>query len=144
MKIQIEESIVINANMEQVWEVLSAFHLYEEWNSVIVFYQAELQVGEKIAIRLQLARMKATVMRPTVLNLEDGKELRWKGHLGFKGVFDGEHYFLLKALDVNKTKLVHGEFFSGLLLLFLKKMIKRNTVEGFKAFNTSLKKRVEE
>jgi hypothetical protein len=33
--------------------------------------------------------------RPTVLNAETNRELRWLGHLLAPGLFDGEHSFTI-------------------------------------------------
>ena len=45
------------------------------------------------------------------------KELRWKGQLLIPGIFDGEHYLIFETLDGNKTRLSHGEKFSGCLTM---------------------------
>lgn len=61
--------------------------------------------------------------KPKILTLEPNKEFRWKGKLGINGIFDGEHYFILEYLDKNKTKFIHGEKFSGILVYFAGKML---------------------
>lgn len=144
MNIHIEESIQIDAGVERVWQVLSAFHLYAEWSPTLGFYQRELRVGERAQVSFKQPGMKTILMKPTILRLEACEELRWSGHFVVQGLFDGEHYFLLEALAADKTRFVQGEYFSGLLVPFLKKMINNQTLEGFKLFNAALKKRVEE
>jgi hypothetical protein len=65
------------------------------------------------------------------------------GKLGIKGVLDGEHYFQLKVIDSQKTELIHGENFSGILSGLLLKMIGEKTKNGFEAMNEALKIEVE-
>ena len=80
--------------------------------------------------------------KPTVLTANPGRELRWLGVLGVRGVFDGEHSFVLSANADGSTRLTHGEIFSGVLVALMKRTID-NTQDGFTAFNQALKLRVE-
>jgi hypothetical protein len=81
--------------------------------------------------------------RPTVLALRPERELRWLGRLFIPGLFDGEHYFLLEPMGEGRTRLTHGEKFSGLLVGFLSGALS-GTEAGFKAMNTALKQKAEE
>jgi hypothetical protein len=55
--------------------------------------------------------------------------------------FDKYHEFLLEPEGAG-TKMRHREYFSGILVLFLKKTLAR-TEEGFHALNRALKQRAE-
>ena len=55
-------------------------------------------------------------MRPTVVKLEPGRELRWLGSLGVTGLFDGEHGFRVVPEDVGRCRFEHFETFTGLLV----------------------------
>jgi hypothetical protein len=59
------------------------------------------------------------------------------------GIFDGDHYFILKPISDSETILIQGEMFSGILVPFFKKMIHGNTKKGFEIFNEALKDKVE-
>jgi hypothetical protein len=80
--------------------------------------------------------------RPTVLCVRPERELRWRGRLFIPGLFDGEHYFLINPINDGKVDFVHGENFSGLLVLFLGGVLAA-TEAGFRAMNTALKEKVE-
>jgi hypothetical protein len=54
------------------------------------------------------------------------------------GLFDGEHYFILKPNEKGTTDFIHGEKFSGILVPFFKGMLKK-TQEGFELMNQELK-----
>lgn len=81
--------------------------------------------------------------RPKVLVAEPNTELRWLGRLLIPGLFDGEHYFRLSSLGSNRTRLVHGERFSGVLVPFAKSSLESATRAGFEAMNKALKARAE-
>ena len=55
-----------------------------------------------------------------------------------KGIFDGEHYFILSQEDGNKTKFIHGEKFSGILVYLVGKTLDK-TKGGFELMNESLR-----
>ena len=80
---------------------------------------------------------------PEVLVAIEKEELRWVGRLGFKGIFDGEHYFILEETDRGTTVFRHGENFTGLLGYPLIALIREDTHNGFVAMNKALKARAE-
>ncbi len=79
--------------------------------------------------------------KPTVLNLETGAAFRWLGKFLFKGLFDGEHYFILQATPEG-VMWVHGEHFHGLLVPLFRRMLQAQTLPGFEAMNQALQQRV--
>jgi hypothetical protein len=81
---------------------------------------------------------------PEILVADENAELRWVGKFGFKGIFDGEHYFILEETDRGTTIFRHGESFTGILGYPLLALIREDTENGFKAMNVALKARVEE
>ncbi|WP_037495898.1 SRPBCC domain-containing protein [Sphingobacterium deserti] len=143
-KIDIELEITINATMVDVWAVFSDFKAYSDWSPTLHFIASAPEVGKKVAVLLHQPDGKKMTMHPKVLRLSAGKELRWLGRVFLPGIFDGEHYFILKPNADGTTQFIQGENFNGILVPFLKKMILGPTREGFEAFNIALKKRVED
>ena len=80
--------------------------------------------------------------RPKVLAATPGEELRWLGKLGFHGIADGEHFFILTTNDDGTTRLNHGERFSGALVALVKGS-SGNGGAAYDAFSQALKQRVE-
>ncbi len=139
----LKTAIEINAPAAKVWQVLMDFAAYAEWNPFIRSIKGKAKVGHQLTNTLHLEGQKPQVFKPTILVVEEGKAFQWLGHLFVKGLFDGHHYFELEAIGPNKTRLVHGENFSGLLAGPLLKMIGEATLKGFEKMNTALKARVE-
>jgi len=59
-----------------------------------------------------------------------------------KGIFDGEHYFLINDNGDGTATFIQGEKFSGFLVMFLGKALE-NTERGFVQMNEALKRRCE-
>ena len=144
MKAQIETQIIINSSKEEVWKVLTDFKSYPDWSPTIKEFEGIPQTGKRTKVLLSQPGGTSIKMNPIFLQINKPKELRWKGKLGINGIFDGEHYFILKEISENKVLFIQGEKFSGILVPFLRKMIEGNTSAGFTQFNDAIKKRVEE
>lgn len=131
---EIKTEIVINAEPNKVWETLTDFENYRNWNPFVKSLTGEVKTGNHIHVQLPGMNFK-----PKVLKFEKNKEFRWLGHLLFKGIFDGEHFFKLIDNKNGTTKFEHGEKFSGILVPLFKKKLMAETKTGFMEMNKRLK-----
>jgi hypothetical protein len=138
----IESTVEIDATPEQVWSVLTDLAAFAEWNPFILEASGELREGGRLSVRIQPPRGRVMGFRPTVTELDPGRELRWLGKLGVRGVFDGEHSHHLEPAGAGATRYTQSERFSGLLTWFASGTLKK-TLHGFEAMNIALKQRVE-
>lgn len=138
----IRTEININAPIETVWSILMDFKNYPNWNPFI-HITGKAAIGQQLENTIFLEGQKPQVFKPTVLAVEQEKELRWEGNLLVKGIFDGEHYFQLEKISTNQTRLIHGENFNGILSGLLLKMIGEATENGFTKMNQALKAQCE-
>ncbi|MGH1436190.1 MAG: SRPBCC family protein [Lewinella sp.] len=139
----ITTSIIIDAPIATVWAILMDQEAYPQWNPFIQKLQGDLTPGNTIKATIQAPGQKAMTFTPVVKTNQPEREFRWLGHLFFPGLFDGEHYFLLKDLGGGQTKFIHSEQFSGILSGIILRMIGENTRAGFLAMNEALKARAE-
>ena len=142
-KRELKTSIIINAKPSSVYQKMSDLENYSKWNPFIRSISGNLIKGEKLNVFIKPESENGMSFTPIVLNIEKNKEIRWLGVLGVRGIFDGEHYFSLEETRDAKTKLIHGEKFSGLLVPFFWNMIKVSTKNGFLAHNQALKDVIE-
>ena len=136
---EIHTTIHIQASPEDVWEVLTSFDTYPQWNPFITSIKGKLSAGSLLDICAGGMNFK-----PALLCVESNRELRWMGHFLFPGLFDGTHRFELVDQNGGATLLKHSERFKGLLVPVFKGKLLKETVAGFKAMNLALKKRVEQ
>jgi len=134
----IHTTVDIAAAPGRVWEVLTDFSSYPQWNPFIRSISGTPEVGERLAIVVQPPGGSATAFKPVVLAARPGLELRWKGRLIMPGIFDGDHYFHLQELE-GGTRLEHGERFSGLLAMLMPASSFGQIEAGFLAMNQALK-----
>lgn len=142
MSTAIRTTIEIDAPPEAVWEVLTDFASYGDWNPFMDRIEGSPEVGTKLVVHMVPNEGRAMTFKPKVLVADPGRELRWLGKLGFGGLFDGEHSFVLTPNPDGTTGLTHAENFTGILVSLLKGTMS-NTDGDFAAFNQALKRRVE-
>jgi hypothetical protein len=119
MALHLTTKIEIEAAPEAVWAVLSDLPSYPSWSPFIREASGTLAAGERL-----------------------DSELRWLGRLVVRGVFDGEHRFAIEP-TAGGSRLVQEERFTGLLVPFLARGLRRGTLPGFERMNEAVKERVE-
>mmetsp|Transcript_3900 Transcript_3900/g.4497 ORF Transcript_3900/g.4497 Transcript_3900/m.4497 type:complete len:151 (-) Transcript_3900:1148-1600(-) len=140
-------SITIKAPASKVWSILTDFAEYPQWNPFLKSLEItsegkELKEGSRLKVTMKLPGDSPMTFKPKVLVAEKGRELRWLGVTGMKGIFDGEHRFVLEEAD-GQTILTHGERFTGIFVGVFMSLKGKKVVEAFKSVNTALKERAE-
>lgn len=138
----IDTSIAISASAEQVWEKLSDFGAYPDWNPMIVQLDGEVKVGSKLKFVVKQLNGKLMNLAARFKLISPGKELRWVG--GAPGIIRGEHYFVIEKTGENSCRFRHGEVFSGLLIPLLKLFLEYKAKPLYLALNNALRGVVEQ
>jgi hypothetical protein len=140
---ELRSEIEIAASAERVWEILTDFARFPQWNPFIRRASGNLKGGERLEVTMQPAGARGMTFRPTVLNVEADRELRWLGHLLIPGLFDGEHIFTIEPLGTGRVHFTQREIFTGLLVPLLARGLDTDTRRGFREMNLALKARAE-
>jgi hypothetical protein len=136
----VSDSIEIQASPRAVWEVLTDLGAYPDWNPLFVEASGQIAAGQQLTLRTAQPRGRTMKVVVTILAAEPGTELRWTA--GLKGLIGGEHSYVFTP-DGNGTRLVQSETFSGLLVPFSGKVLRRAEA-SFQQLNAAIKKRAEE
>jgi hypothetical protein len=91
MSKELVSSIDIEASAERVWDVLVDFAAFPAWNPFITQAEGRLEPGGRLTLRMQPVGGSAVNLRPTVVEVIEGRRLRWQGRLGVPGLFDADH-----------------------------------------------------
>lgn len=140
---QIRAEIEIEVTPQRVWEVLTDFSAYHEWNPFITSVSGELVVGKSLAVTISPPESKESNFFPRVLVCDEPRELRWLGKFWIHGLFDGEHFFQCQpGSGDNRTRFVQGEDFRGLFVKYAGQRFTHLT-RGLVYMNLALKRRAE-
>ena len=88
-------------------------------------------------VELDKPNGERVTIKPHVIRMEPERELTWGG--GIRGVFQGEHRFILEPTG-SGTRLIHSEVFSGLAVRYA---ALGSVEEGYELMNRALKTHAE-
>ena len=141
---EIEVEIEINASDERVWNILSDFVAYPEWNPYIVYIEREMKIGNRLYIEIKSRPHGSSgTFRPTIKRIVENRELRWLGYFFMPGLFDTEQVFTIKPMGKNRVKLLIRGNYKGLLVPFFR-LISMYERLSYERMNKALKIRAEE
>jgi hypothetical protein len=141
---QLHAEVEIGATPDRVWEVLTDFAAYQDWNPFIVQAAGQAVPGTRLELHMRLSGRRSTTIRPEVLEADPARRLRWLGRVLVPGVFDGEHTFTIEPAGPGRARLTQHEDFRGLLAPLVLKLIAKPTLASFHQMNQALKTRVEQ
>jgi hypothetical protein len=142
MSKEIKTEILINSDSKRVWQVLTDFKSYPNWNPFIKSIRGEKIVGNKLATEILPPNRRIMKFTPVLLAVDSERELRWLGSGPVRGIFDGEHYFKIIPQENGSVKFIQGEKFNGILVRFMPKLLV-DTKHGFEQMNEALRKECE-
>jgi hypothetical protein len=139
MAVHIHTEIIIDAPPQAVWAVLSDVDSYESWNPyhVKVSADGEITPGRSLVVSISKPNGEQVTIKPHVIRMEPERELTWGG--GVRGIFFGEHRFLLEPAG-SSTHLIHSEDFTGFAVRYAGL---DSIEEGYQSMNRALKERIE-
>ncbi len=143
MALEINTEIIINASPTIVWQILTNFEDYPNWNPFIKSIVGDLCEGEIITIEINSIGDKKTTFRPRIKTLVVNKELSWLGQLVLPRIIDGYHKFELIDNGNKTTSFIHSEKFTGILVPLVKNQLKTNIRQGFCNMNEKIKELAE-
>ncbi len=128
-------SISINSSPEKIWEVLTDFRFYPEWNPIMTISG---DLGGKMEVGLMVKERRMEFI-PKILTVRDPFELSWRGgRLGWVGV----HTFRIMP-RLRYSLFYQEENLYGFFVRLLGKKMLPNIYKVFNEMNWALKKRVE-
>jgi hypothetical protein len=138
-----DTTLEIGASAEQVWDVLTDFPAYGEWNTALPSLSGELAVGSTLAMRLNLDG-KAMDVTAALQTVDRGRGFSWKGHLGAEFIFCGRRAFTIEPVGPDAARFRHVESLNGLIVPVFMLLKGKAVAAHHHDFNAAIKQRVEE
>lgn len=129
----------IEAPAERVWQILTDFARYPEWNPFIRRIDGEPSRRAALELLIQPDGARPRRFRPRIVTFRPPKELRWRARARLPGLFQGEQRFVVEQLGPHRSRLFHEQRVRGLLVPLLRARLEEPVRRGFDAMNLALK-----
>ena len=140
---QFASDISIDALPKRVWDVLTDFGQYSEWNPLFLSAEGLMINGSRIRLTHKTPFLSSVQLRGRIVQLEPERELVMKIGTVFSGLYRFEVLFRLEVTD-GLMRLHHRQSHSGLMRA---RLVGANGIrfqEGCYALNLAIKRRSED
>jgi len=138
----IHTELGVGAPAAITWGVVTDLEGWARWNP-IMRGEGRFEFGARPQITIASPGAKPILIRPEIVKLDEGREVRWLRRMAVPGLLDGEHGIRVVAEDTGRCRLEHFEVFRGLLANFFIGRNAKAIETGFQAMNRSLKREAE-
>ncbi len=140
MSQEIRTEVELDATPDEVWNLLSDVSSWREWSKVFSFLRPNARPGG-FAVLLASVGGPLPAALPVRFDVFDTRrEIRWHG--GTRLAAHGSHYLQLEPLPGERTRLVHGEVFSGPLIKAGWPLLGNKLPGAYHAFNKEVARRL--
>jgi len=141
---EITTEIEIAAPATKVWNLLTDFDHWKEWNPIVKQASGVATLGSKLSVTMRCENGKdGPKYTPIITIFEEPKSFRWRGKMMAEFLFTNDKVFELEETG-SGTRLIHKELFSGLLLPLFGSMLNEGVPSMLQSMNEALKIKAEQ
>jgi len=142
MKRAVEHRIGVQAPAEIVWELVSDFSTWQDWNPLYRKAEGQLKIGTNLTLEQHLADEPPTVITPVVQDWVPYEQLHWRStRMG--GFVTAIRYLEIENMGPGNSTFSNGELFMGLLLRFVSRDERRKLKAAFTEMGEAVRDRAE-
>ncbi|HLP91723.1 MAG TPA: SRPBCC domain-containing protein [Nostocaceae cyanobacterium] len=136
---------VINAPQQLVWEQVTNFEAYSDWNPFVIKAYADFKIGAKISFLEDLQKFGQHWLNAQFLSIDPPYSFVWQGHFAATFLFTVRHSFIFEAINEYQTRFTQVHENSGLLIPYLAwRGVYVVSHQGYLNYNQALKERCED
>jgi hypothetical protein len=137
---EVTTSIDLKVPASRVWDVITSFAEYDDWNPAMVRMHAVLTKGASISFVARAAGHVENVFGELV-SVDTGREVGWWRPVSLPSAWwlRSERYLCVTSLGVGESWFVQRERFAGLSLPFVWRKLKPKVEDAFNVMNRALK-----
>jgi hypothetical protein len=143
MPIVIDKSVEIDAASDLVWDVITDFRRYAEWNPFVVACESTLKVGEPIEMRVHVFKSFAQPQREIIFEHEPGKRFCYGLPPMSLGAMRSNRCHEVRGLDSKRSEYRSHFELAGWLSPAISALLGSQLRRGFHAMTESIRTRSE-
>jgi hypothetical protein len=140
---EIHTEIIIDASKEVIWEILTDFPAYAQWNPFIVRVMGNASPGQRLFF---VARVKLALVpvAAKILQFKEYEKFSWGGPgvSALGALFGAEHSFAIEELQPGRCRFINSEQMRGVVAHAFWPLI-AGSKPAYSAMNEALKARAE-
>ncbi len=141
----IEHEIAIDASADEVWEVLTDFEAYPEWNPYVLALEGEATPGSVVKVTISQENWPQPItLEETIVSSEPPAFFHWHGSVLTEGLLETDHSFHIEPRSSKQVRFVQREEFRGPIARFLEEDARVFTLQAFQAMDEAIAERVAE
>lgn len=137
--IELYDQIDIYAPKETIWEIVTDFESYPEWNPSLDSVSGKFALGETITFTLQQNNQQTMSSSMTINEIIPYERFTLQGKFIFSPLLKYRFIVSLEPIQHNKTSLTQAILFSGLLVKLLGKTYDTHQTSLLQNMNKRLK-----
>lgn len=137
---ELTTELSLEAPVARIWELLSDFALYPEWNPLFPKAKGSMNVGESFELDVQLPGIDRFAIRPTMEAVEQESRICWQSSMVSKGVLRWTFAIELIPDQSGKLRFVQRSEFKGVLAPLFAFAMTKPVAEGMEELNLAVKR----
>jgi hypothetical protein len=140
----VSHSLDIPLPATSVWQTLTAWDQYPQWNPYLYTVHGEQRPGAELSISLA-HEGKTLQVKPRLTQWRPGASYGWRGRALFYGLHETDHFFSVTATGPHSSRLRQWEEFRGFLPFLMKEKSARQQQlqQSFAQMNAALAARAQ-
>jgi hypothetical protein len=115
MQRAVEHRTGVQAPAEIVWEVISDFTTWSDWNPIHPRIEGELRIGTPLTVDVVLGEGQASTIQPVVQDWVPFEQLHWRTKR-LRGFVTAIRYLEIENMGPSNATFSNGELFMGPLV----------------------------
>lgn len=134
----------VAARSDRVWEIISDFDSWSEWNPSVPSIEGDLKVGSTCAVKLVMPGRPSVNVKVTVTAVDPGRRFAWHGNIAHDRFFAGDRSLDIEPQADGTSLVTHTEEVTGAFFPVFKTLMGQAAIQAHHDnLNTGLKQRAE-
>lgn len=137
---EITTEMALDAPAERIWELLSDFALYPEWNPLFTKAVGPTGAGDSFELMVELPGVGPFTVQPTMLVAERESRLCWQSSMFCQAVLGWKFSYELKPISNERLRFIQRSEFGGVLAPLFGFAMAKPVTDGMELLNQAVKR----
>ncbi|WP_183095376.1 SRPBCC domain-containing protein [Nocardioides stalactiti] len=120
----------VAASADRVWEVISDFDGWAEWNPSVPSIKGELKAGSTCAVKLVMPGRPSVNVKVTLVEVDPGRRFAWHGNIAHDRFFAGDRSLEIEPRADGTCLVTHTEEVTGVFFPVFKALMSGAAIQA--------------